>query len=132
MKRVLVTGADCFIGSHWIELSQYNSFNHWGWLDDVDCLPDIEVLDGDVRDSHYCQYITKDVDAVFHLAVLIAIPYSYVAPESYKAARAPRILPCLRYPRRSAIDHRPVHAPRQPCQVQGEHLQRVSPQCSTP
>ena len=94
MKKVLVTGADGFIGSHLTEmlvregyrvkaLSQYNSFNHWGWLEDVDCRDDIEVVSGDVRDPHYCRHITKDVDGVFHLAALIAIPYSYVAPDSY-------------------------------------------------
>jgi NAD dependent epimerase/dehydratase len=94
MKTVLVTGADGFIGSHLTELlvkegyqvkalSQYNSFNYWGWLEDVDCRKQIEVLNGDVRDPHYCKHITKDVDIVFHLAALIAIPYSYVAPDSY-------------------------------------------------
>jgi NAD dependent epimerase/dehydratase len=93
-KKVLVTGADGFIGSHLTELlvregasvkalSQYNSFNHWGWLEDVDCLDRIEVLNGDVRDPHYCKHITREVDVVFHLAALIAIPYSYVAPDSY-------------------------------------------------
>lgn len=93
-KRVLVTGADGFIGSHLTELlvkedysvralTQYNSFNYWGWLEDVDCQKDIEILSGDVRDPHYCQTITKDIDVVFHLAALIAIPYSYVAPSSY-------------------------------------------------
>ncbi|MBA8736612.1 NAD-dependent 4,6-dehydratase LegB [Chromobacterium violaceum] len=94
MKTVLVTGADGFIGSHLTEmlvkqgykvkaLSQYNSFNYWGWLEDVDCLPEIEVLNGDVRDPHYCKHITKGIDTVYHLAALIAIPYSYVAPDSY-------------------------------------------------
>lgn len=94
MKRALITGADGFIGSHLTELlvregyrvkalSQYNSFNHWGWLEDVECRQDIEVLNGDVRDPHYCKHITKEVDIVFHLAALIAIPYSYVAPDSY-------------------------------------------------
>ena len=93
-KNILVTGADGFIGSHLTEhlvkegckvhaLSQYNSFNNWGWLEDVDCRNDIEVLSGDVRDPHYCKHITKDIDIVFHLAALIAIPYSYVAPDSY-------------------------------------------------
>ena len=93
-KKVLVTGADGFIGSHLTEmlvkqgakvkaLSYYNSFNYWGWLEDLDCLSDIEVLAGDVRDPHYCKHITKDTDIIFHLAALIAIPYSYIAPDSY-------------------------------------------------
>ena len=94
MNKVLVTGADGFIGSHLTELlvregyqvkalSQYNSFNYWGWLEDVQSVKEIEVLNGDVRDPHYCKHITKDVDTIFHLAALIAIPYSYVAPDSY-------------------------------------------------
>lgn len=93
-ERVLVTGADGFIGSHLTELlvqegykvkalSQYNSFNYWGWLEDVACLAQLEVVSGDVRDPHYCKHITQDVDMIFHLAALIAIPYSYVAPDSY-------------------------------------------------
>ena len=93
-KTVLVTGADGFIGSHLTEmlvargyriraLCQYNSFNNWGWIEDVDCLEQIDVLTGDIRDPHFCKQITKGVDIVFHLAALIAIPYSYVAPDSY-------------------------------------------------
>lgn len=93
-KTVLVTGADGFIGSHLVEmlveksakvkaLSYYNSFNYWGWLEDIECLGDIEILTGDVRDPHYCKNITRNVDVIFNLAALIAIPYSYVAPDSY-------------------------------------------------
>lgn len=92
--NVLVTGADGFIGSHLVELlvdegyhvkalSQYNSFNNWGWLEDVRCIRKIEILTGDVRDPHFCKRIMQDVDIVFHLAALIAIPYSYEAPDSY-------------------------------------------------
>ncbi len=94
MTTALVTGADGFIGSHLIELlvaegfdvkalAQYNSFGSWGWLEHVACRHEIEVLSGDVRDAHQCRQITRGVDVVFHLAALIAIPYSYVAPESY-------------------------------------------------
>jgi len=93
MKTILITGADGFIGSHLTEmllaqgqkikaLSYYNSFNYWGWLDDIKH-PDLEVITGDVRDPHFCKHITKDVETIFHLAALIAIPYSYVAPDSY-------------------------------------------------
>ena len=94
MKKILVTGADGFIGSHLTEmlyakgykvkaLSQYNSFNNWGWLEQVNCKNDIEILSGDIRDTNYCKTITKDVEIIFHLAALIAIPFSYVAPDSY-------------------------------------------------
>ena len=92
--KALVTGADGFIGSHLTEtllasgyevkaLSQYNSFNYWGWLEDIEPRPELEVICGDIRDPHYCKHITKDIDIIFHLAALIAIPYSYVAPASY-------------------------------------------------
>jgi NAD dependent epimerase/dehydratase len=93
-KQVLVTGADGFIGSHLTELlvkkgsnvralSLYNSSNNWGWLESIDCLQDVQVFTGDVRDPHFCKKITKDIDVIFNLAALIAIPYSYAAPDSY-------------------------------------------------
>jgi NAD dependent epimerase/dehydratase len=93
-KYALVTGADGFIGSHLVELLlaqgykvkalvQYNSFNHWGWLEEVENSSQLEVICGDVRDPHFCRTITENIDVVFHLAALIAIPYSYVAPDSY-------------------------------------------------
>jgi NAD dependent epimerase/dehydratase len=92
--KILITGADGFIGSHLTQtlfdqghdiraLSQYNSFNLWGWLDYIDCKNDIEILSGDIRDSFFCQQICKDIDIVYNLAALIAIPYSYVSPQSY-------------------------------------------------
>jgi len=93
-KKVLVTGADGFIGSHLTEmlvekgyqvraLTQYNSFNYWGWLDSNPVTKEIEVICGDIRDPFLCREILKEIDVVFHLAALIAIPYSYVAPQSY-------------------------------------------------
>jgi len=93
-KRVLVTGADGFIGSHLVEhllragaqvtaLAQYNSFNFWGWLEDIPALNKIQVVTGDIRDSHFCLSLIKNIDVVFHLAALIPIPYSYRAPDSY-------------------------------------------------
>jgi NAD dependent epimerase/dehydratase len=94
MIKVLITGADGFIGSHLTEqlvesgyhvkaLSYYNSFSNWGWLEDVNCKSQIEILSGDIRDPHYCKHISKDVEIIFHLAALIAIPYSYIAPDSF-------------------------------------------------
>ncbi len=94
MKNVLVTGADGFIGSHLVEtlvaqgykvraLSLYNSFNNWGWLESIKNLDRVEVVCGDVRDAKFCHKITQGIDTIFHLAALIAIPYSYDAPASY-------------------------------------------------
>ena len=93
MEKVLITGADGFIGSHLTEmllecgcrvraLSYYNSFNNWGWLDGLSHR-NLEIVTGDVRDPHFCRHIMEDRDTVFHLAALIAIPYSYTAPDSY-------------------------------------------------
>ncbi len=93
MKNVLVTGADGFIGSHLVELllsegynvralSVYNSFNYWGWLEGMSH-ERLEVVCGDVRDPNFCMEIARGCDTIFHLAALIAIPYSYIAPDSY-------------------------------------------------
>ena len=92
-KKVLVTGADGFIGSHLVEtllrngywvraLSLYNSFNYWGWLEGIQH-ENLEIVTGDIRDYHYCLKITEGIDTVFHLGALIAIPFSYHSPDSY-------------------------------------------------
>ncbi len=96
MKKVLVTGADGFIGSHLTEsllekgyevkaFAYYNSFNTWGWLDTLpgEVLKEIEVFTGDIRDPNGVREAMKGVDGVFHLAALIAIPFSYHSPDSY-------------------------------------------------
>lgn len=95
-KTVLITGSDGFLGSHLVErfleedcevraFVYYNSFNKWGWLDTFDSekLKKIDVYSGDIRDYHFVKKATKDVDIICHLAALIGIPYSYIAPESY-------------------------------------------------
>ena len=94
--KVFVTGSDGFIGSHLTEelvkkgyqvraFVYYNSFNNWGWLDTLskDIMKDVEVFQGDIRDPNGVEEAVKGVDAVFHLAALIAIPFSYHSPDTY-------------------------------------------------
>jgi NAD dependent epimerase/dehydratase len=113
-KKVVVTGADGFIGSHLVELlvdqgarvralAQYNSFNNWGWLDDARCRDQIEVVCGDIRDAHFVRELVADMDIVFHLAALIAIPYSYVAPGGYVATNVSGTLNLLQAARETGI-----------------------------
>jgi len=96
LKTVLITGADGFIGSHLTEalleagynvkaFVYYNSFNNWGWLDTLpkEKLDQIEIFTGDIRDPNGVRTAMKGVDMVFHLAALIAIPFSYHSPDSY-------------------------------------------------
>lgn len=96
MSKILVTGADGFIGSHLVEklmeegkqvkaFVYYNSFNSWGWLDTLPkaLLDEIEIFAGDVRDPNGVKEAMKGTEVVYHLAALIAIPYSYHSPDSY-------------------------------------------------
>lgn len=94
-KKIAITGSEGFIGSHLTEhllqkgchvkaLVQYNSFNSWGWLDNFDNkYENLEVVLGDIRDENFCNKFCNDVEILFHLAALIAIPFSYLAPKSY-------------------------------------------------
>src|SRR5262245_42233594 len=96
MKRILVTGADGFIGSHVAErlvrcghdvraLVLYNSFDSWGWLDHLDpgVRRALDVFSGDIRDPHGVEQAMRGREIVMHLAALIGIPYSYHAPDNY-------------------------------------------------
>ena len=92
--RILVTGAGGFIGSHLTELLvkkgfsvkafvRYNSKNNWGWLETSSIRKDIEIISGDIRDFDSVSSALKDCQAVYHLAALIGIPYSYISPKAY-------------------------------------------------
>lgn len=96
MSKVLVTGADGFIGSHLTEelvkrgekvraFAYYNSFNNWGWLDSLpkEISNEIEVFTGDIRDPNGVRKAMEGIEDVYHLAALIAIPFSYHSPDSY-------------------------------------------------
>lgn len=114
MLKVLVTGADGFIGSHLTELllqkgysvralSYYNSFNNWGWLEGLDD-PGLEVVTGDIRDPYFCKKISYGIDLIFHLAALIPIPYSYVAPYSFAATNILGTLNICQAARENGVD----------------------------
>ncbi len=96
MKKILVTGSDGFIGSHLTEelvksgfevkaFVYYNSFNNWGWLDTLspEIMAHVQIFQGDIRDPHGVKEAMRECQAVFHLAALIAIPFSYHSPDSY-------------------------------------------------
>jgi UDP-glucose 4-epimerase len=115
-KRVLVTGADGFIGSHLCErlvaegaevraLALYNPQGTWGWLDTLapETRAALEVRLGDIRDGRFVETLCADVDVVMHLAALISIPYSYVAPASYVETNVTGTLHVLEAARRAGI-----------------------------
>jgi len=116
-KKILVTGACGFIGSHLVEALQqaaghvralvfYNSFNSLGWLDKLDkkVLNNTEVVTGDIRDPHAMESVVQGVDIVFHLAALIAIPYSYLAPAGYVETNVNGTLNILQAARKANVD----------------------------
>jgi NAD dependent epimerase/dehydratase len=120
-RRVLVTGADGFIGSHLVEallasgaqvtaLGMYNSFDSYGWLDDLpnESLAAVNRVRGDIRDAGFMRRIMNDQEVVFHLAALIAIPHSYAAPQSYVETNVLGTLNVLEAARESRVQ-RVVH-----------------------
>jgi NAD dependent epimerase/dehydratase len=116
-KKILVTGADGFIGSHLAEglinegakvkaFVYYNSFNNWGWIDSLEqkIQNEIEIFSGDIRDAYGVKKAMIDCDIVFHLAALIAIPYSYYSPESYVETNIKGTLNILQAARELSIE----------------------------
>ena len=116
-KKILVTGADGFIGSHLVEslvdlgfdvraFVYYNSFNSWGWIDTLpqSKLKNIEVVAGDIRDPNGVNQAVKGCDVVFHLAALIAIPFSYHSPDSYVATNITGTLNILQASRQHRLE----------------------------
>ena len=117
--RISVTGGEGFIGSHLVErlirdghqvraLAQYNSFDAVGWLEDIRHHPNLEVVLGDVRDAEQMQTFAHDSEVLFHLASLIAIPYSYSAPQSYFETNVLGTMNVLNAARRAGV-RRLVH-----------------------
>jgi len=117
-NKVLVTGADGFIGSHLTEqlvraghdvraFVYYNSFNSWGWLDSIEeaVLSQIEVVSGDIRDASGVDSATSGCSHVLHLAALIAIPFSYNSPDAYVQTNVTGTLNVLQAARRHNIQH---------------------------
>lgn len=115
-KKVLVTGADGFIGSHLTEelvkrgydvkaFVYYNSFNTWGWLDTLpqEIMEHIEIFSGDIRDPNGVRTAIKNIDMIFHLAALIAIPFSYHSPDSYVDTNIKGTLNVLQAARDSSV-----------------------------
>jgi len=113
-KTVLVTGGGGFIGSHLVEnlvalgaktraLVHYNARGSWGWLDQSPVAKEVEVIAGDICDSDSVAGATENAEIVFHLAALIAIPYSYTAPESYVRTNVQGTLHALQAARRSGV-----------------------------
>lgn len=113
--NVLVTGADGFIGSHLVQqllakgynvraLAQYNSFNYWGWLEDIPHNENLQIVTGDIRDPNLCREIAQGCNIIFHLAALIAIPYSYIAPDSYVDTNIRGTLNILQAARDAKVD----------------------------
>ena len=118
VKKVLVTGADGFIGSHLTEqlvsagyktraFVHYNSFNSWGWLDSLpkDVLDHVEVVAGDIRDPIGLDSAVEGCSHVLHLAALIAIPFSYNSPDAYVQTNVTGTLNILQSARRHSVEH---------------------------